>query len=203
VAREVRVERVRKLRRLIEALDGYRIGRYTDVGRVEEMIDELGLRLPHDWSRIRRDIEEILSLPRKAPIYKRLRRLETLSSSLSRANLAIIGLAILSYLAGHLYVFVALAVASLVVLNVVYFLKAYVNFKISEIYASSLDELEALGARIKETVEFLLRQLKRELRSMGYRVEEYRLKLWVPDYSGIQIVKKPSILSSRYVVRLV
>ncbi|RLE89041.1 MAG: hypothetical protein DRJ96_04745 [Thermoprotei archaeon] len=202
MAWEVRIERVRKLRRLIEALDGYRIGRYTDVGRVEELIDELGLRLPHDWSEVRRDIEEILSLPRRAPNYERLRKLEALSSRLSRANLAIIGVAILSYLAGHPYVFVALAVSSLVVLNVVYFLKAYVNFKISEVYASSLEELEALGARIKETVEFLLRQLRKELRSMGYRVEEFRLKLWVPDYSGIQVVKKPSILSSRYVVKL-
>ena len=198
----MRIERVRKLRRLIEALDGYRIGRYTDVGRVEELIDELGLRLPHDWSEVRRDIEEILSLPRRAPSYKRLKKLEALSLSLSRANLAIIGVAILSYLAGYPYVFVALAVSSLVVLNVVYFLKAYVNLKISEVYASSLEELEALGARIKETVEFLLRQLRKELRSMGYRVEEYRLKLWVPDYSGVQVVKKPSILSSRYVVRL-
>lgn len=196
------VERARKLRRLIEALDGYRVGRYTDVGGVEELVEELGLSLPYNWSEVRRDIEEILSIPRKAPGHRRLKRLEALSSSLSKANLAIIGAAVLSYLAGNPYAFVALAVSSLVVLNMAYFLKAYVSFKVSEAYSSRLDELEALGARIKETVEFLLRQLRRELRSMGYRLEEYRLKLWVPDYAGIQIVKKPSMLSSRYVVRL-
>ncbi|HDD34278.1 MAG TPA: hypothetical protein ENG30_03905 [Thermofilaceae archaeon] len=198
----LRVERVKKLRQLIEALDGYRVGRYTDLSRVERLVEELNLKLPHGWSAIRGDIEGILELPRRSPLYPRLSKAESIASILSKVNLALLALAVFSYMLAHTLLFMLLVISSLVMVNVVYFLRTYVNLKISAIYASNLDELEALGIRIRDSVDYLIRQLKRELRAMSFKLEDFRLKLWVPDYGGIRVVKKPSIFSSRYEVSL-
>lgn len=199
--------RARKIKEVIEALDGYRVGRYTSLDKVERLIHELGLKLPYNWDDVKKDVEAILALPRTAPEYKRVEKMDRRVSLLTKLNLVLLlGAAILYALrAWHSsYVMdvavLVLVVASLVIANIAYYIRAYITVKIGALYAERLPELEKLGYRIKAVVEYLLRQLRRELRIAGVDPRGYRLKLWLPDYSGVKVVKKPSRFSSKFEV---
>ncbi len=202
-------DRVKALVELIEALDGLRVGRYASADRLERVATELGLRLPYSWEELRGDIEGILALPAASPEYGKLERMDRLATLLLRANLSMLLAAIAAYLlrwfvGGPLLEAVALLalVGALVTVNLAYSLKVYVAVRVGAIYAERAGDLEKLGRRIKATVEYLLRQLRRELVSRGYDLSAFTLKLWMPDYSGVRVVKKPGRLSARYVVRL-
>jgi len=201
--------RVQKMRKLVEALDGYRVGRYTSLSKVERLVLELGVQLPYGWEEIRRDVEAIMALPSASPEYKRLERMEQRAALLTKLNMLLLASALLLYVFRIWHpsflldaVVLILVVASLVVANVVYYVRAYAAVRINALYAEKLPELEKLGRRLKAAVEHLLRQLRRELRAAGIDPRNYTLKLWLPDYSGVRIVKRPSRLSAKYEVRL-
>lgn len=203
------MDKVKVLKGLIEALDGFRIGRYTSLERVERAIVELNLKLPYDWEEIKEDIRAILSLPQTSPAYKRLEKLDRLATKLTRLNFVLLLLALATYLArfwlSSLLLDVtalALIVVALIIVNAAYSLRVYVSARVDAIYAEMLPELEKRGKRLKVVVNHLLRLLRRELVVRKYDLETFTLRLWVPDYSGIKIVKKPGRFSTRYVVRL-
>lgn len=205
----VMMDKVKVLKGLIEALDGFRIGRYTSLERVERAIVELNLKLPYDWEEIKEDIRAILSLPQTSPAYKRLEKLDRLATKLTRLNFVLLLLALATYLArfwlSSLLLDVtalALIVVALIIVNAAYSLRVYVSARVDAIYAEMLPELEKRGKRLKVVVNHLLRLLRRELVVRKYDLETFTLRLWVPDYSGIKIVKKPGRFSTRYVVRL-
>lgn len=202
-------DKVRALKGLIEALDGYRVGRYTNLEKVERAIVELNLKLPYDWEEVKKDIHDILSLPRTSPIFQKLERYDRLATRLTRLNLLLLLLALAAYLARfwiaqRLLDFAALTLilTALIIMNVAYYLRVYVSMKIDAIYVEKLPELEKKGERLRAVINYLIRLLRRELVARKYSLEAFTLKLWVPDYSGIKIIKKPGKLSSRYVVRL-
>ncbi|MEM0042599.1 MAG: hypothetical protein QXI84_03610 [Thermofilaceae archaeon] len=203
------MDKVKVLKGLIEALDGFRIGRYTSLERVERAIVELNLKLPYDWEEIKEDIRAILSLPQTSPAYKRLEKLDRLATKLTRLNFVLLLLALATYLArfwlSSLLLDVtalALIVVALIIVNAAYSLRVYVSARVDAIYAEMLPELEKRGKRLKAVVNHLLRLLRRELVVRKYDLETFTLRLWVPDYSGIKIVRKPGRFSTRYVVRL-
>lgn len=205
----VMMDKVKVLKGLIEALDGFRIGRYTSLERVERAIVELNLKLPYDWEEIKEDIRAILSLPQTSPAYKRLEKLDRLATKLTRLNFVLLLLALATYLArfwlSSLLLDVtalALIVVALIIVNAAYSLRVYVSARVDAIYAEMLPELEKRGKRLKVVVNHLLRLLRRELVVRKYDLETFTLRLWVPDYSGIKIVRKPGRFSTRYVVRL-
>lgn len=205
----VMMDKVKVLKGLIEALDGFRIGRYTSLERVERAIVELNLKLPYDWEEIKEDIRAILSLPQTSPAYKRLEKLDRLATKLTRLNFVLLLLALATYLArfwlSSLLLDVtalALIVVALIIVNAAYSLRVYVSARVDAIYAEMLPELEKRGKRLKAVVNHLLRLLRRELVVRKYDLETFTLRLWVPDYSGIKIVRKPGRFSTRYVVRL-
>lgn len=203
------MDKVKALKGLIEALDGYRVGRYTNLQRVERTIVELNLKLPYDWEEVKKDINDILALPRTSPMFERLERYDRLAARLTRLNLIFLLLALSAYLARYWIPYwllnvaaLTLILAALIIVNMAYYLRIYVSMKIDAIYVEKLPELEKKGERLKAVINFLIRLLRRELVARKYNLETFTLKLWVPDYSGIKIVKKPGRLSSRYVVRL-
>lgn len=203
------VERVRRLKELVEAFDGYRVGRYTSLAKVERILTELDLKLPYDWQDLVKDVKVILELPKTSEAYARIEKMERFASRLVKFNIIFLVGALLLYtlsfwLANPSFGIVAfaMAIASVFTVNVVYVIRAYVNMKIDSLYLEKLPELEKLGARLKVTVDYLLKQLKRELKIGKFRLESFKLKVWLPDYAGIIIVKKPDKWSSRYEVRL-
>ena len=203
------LEKAKKIERLIKALDGYRIGRYTSIERVERWVEELGIKLPYPWEELKKDVLAILNLPTVTEEYGKIKKMERLASKLGIANIPLTVSSIGVYIAGMSSGNATMVMASLILLAVsvviayaVYFSKAYVNVKVAELYSRNADKLEKMGYRIKVTVEYLIRQLRRELRAAGYRLSEYRLKLWLPDYSGVRVVRKPSWLSAKYEVTL-
>lgn len=203
------MDKVKVLKGLIEALDGFRIGRYTSLERVERAIVELNLKLPYDWEEIKEDIRAILSLPQTSPAYKRLEKLDRLATKFTRLNFVLLLLALAAYLARFWLssllldvMALALIVVALIIVNAAYSLRVYVSAKVDAIYAEMLPELEKRGERLKAVVNHLIRLLRRELVARKYDLETFTLRLWVPDYSGIKIVRKPGRFSTRYVVRL-
>ncbi|MEM1690345.1 MAG: hypothetical protein QXG48_01270 [Thermofilaceae archaeon] len=203
------MDKVKLLKGLIEALDGFRIGRYTSLERVERAIVELNLKLPYDWEEIKEDIRAILSLPQTSPAYKRLEKLDRLATKFTRLNFVLLLLALAAYLARFWLssllldvMALALIVVALIIVNAAYSLRVYVSAKVDAIYAEMLPELEKRGERLKAVVNHLIRLLRRELVARKYDLETFTLRLWVPDYSGIKIVRKPGRFSTRYVVRL-
>ncbi|MEM1891105.1 MAG: hypothetical protein QXI45_01755 [Thermofilaceae archaeon] len=205
----VMMDKVKLLKGLIEALDGFRIGRYTSLERVERAIVELNLKLPYDWEEIKEDIRAILSLPQTSPAYKRLEKLDRLATKFTRLNFVLLLLALAAYLARFWLssllldvMALALIVVALIIVNAAYSLRVYVSAKVDAIYAEMLPELEKRGERLKAVVNHLIRLLRRELVARKYDLETFTLRLWVPDYSGIKIVRKPGRFSTRYVVRL-
>ena len=203
------LEKARKIERLIRALDGYRIGRYTSIEKVERWVEELGIKLPYPWEELRKDVLAILNLPAVTEEYGKIKKMERLASKLGIANIPLTVSSIGVYIAGMssgnatmVMVSLILLAVSVVIAYAVYFSKAYVNVKVAELYSRNADKLEKMGYRIKVTIEYLIRRLRRELRVAGYKLSEYRLKLWLPDYSGIRVVRKPSWLSAKYEVAL-
>jgi len=203
------MDKVKVLKGLIEALDSFRIGRYTSLERVERAIVELNLKLPYDWEEIKEDIRAILSLPQTSPAYKRLEKLDRLATKFTRLNFVLLLLALAAYLARFWLssllldvMALALIVVALIIVNAAYSLRVYVSAKVDAIYAEMLPELEKRGERLKAVVNHLIRLLRRELVARKYDLETFTLRLWVPDYSGIKIVRKPGRFSTRYVVRL-
>lgn len=202
-------EKVRALKELVEALDGCRVGRCGSLSKVERLVAELGLKLPYDWQEIKRDAQAILALPATSPEYRRLKRLDRWATSLTRLNLVLLVSAIVAYLARFWFasalldiVALALILTALAIANAAYAMRVYVSIGVDRIYAERVAELEKLGRRLREVVDYLIRLLRRELRAGRYDLEAFTLRLWVPDYSGVKIVRKPGRLSSRYLVRL-
>jgi len=193
---------VKKIRDLIENLDRCRVGRCESVAKMDKLVEELGLSLPHEWESLKRDIAGIMQLPRRSRTYPRLARLEAFSTILARMNFGLIGAAFAAYFTGMYQLTIGLLISSIIMINIVYLVRTYVKMRVGRIYIENLDELEKLGYRIRDVVEYLIRILKRELRGLGYDPGSFRLKLYVPDYRGIEIKSKPSVFSSHYTVVL-
>lgn len=204
------VEKARRLKALVEILDGFRVGRVTDLSKVERLFRELNVRLPYPWDDLKSDIEAILRLPTTSASYRKISKMDKISRKLGFINIALLLSAVVIYVLAFTYgnvvmftiAFLIIA-TSLVLVYTAYYLRAYMSYKILSIYVEKADELEKLGVRIKACVEYLLRLLKRELKAAGYKLENYRLKLWLADYAGIRVVKEPTRFSSRYEVSLV
>lgn len=203
------LERARRLRELVEALDSYRVARVTDPRRVERLLTELEVRLPIGREELSKLLQSVIALPRNVSAYRRAERALRWAALIAKTNLAVLALALTLYVLSLLYEDAKLfmnsllmILASFILINFSFLLRAYASTKLEAAYAEKLPELERLGGRIKVVVEYLLRQLKRELKARGYSLESFRLKLWLSDYAGIVVVEKPSKLSSRYKVRL-
>ncbi len=204
------VEKAKKLRALVEMLDGFRVGRVTDPGKVERLLRELSIRLPYSWDDLRSDMEAIIKLPTTSEDYGRISKMDSISKKLSFINVVLLISAIAVYILALRYnsatmyaAALSVIATSLVLVYVAYYFRVYANYKMLAIYVEKADELEKLGVRIKACVEYLLRLLKRELKASGYRLERYSLKLWLADYAGIRVIKKPARFSPRYEVSLV
>lgn len=203
-------EKAKRLKALVEMLDGFRVGRVTDPGKVERLLRELGVRLPYSWDDLRSDMEAIIKLPTTSEDYGRISKMDRILKKLNLINIVLLTGAIAVYVlavrhnSATMYAAALFVIAtSLVLVYVAYYFRVYVNYKVLSIYVEKADELEKLGVRIKVCVEYLLRLLKRELKASGYRLERYGLKLWLADYAGIRVVKKPTRFSPRYEVSLV
>ncbi|MEM1509427.1 MAG: DUF2614 family zinc ribbon-containing protein [Thermofilaceae archaeon] len=204
------VEKARRLRSLIEVLDGFRVGRVTDLSKVERLFRELNVRLPYPWDELKSDMEAILKLPTTSENYRKISKMDKISRKLSFINIALLISSIVVYIFAFTYsnaviftIALFIIATSLVLVYTIYYFRTYVSYKILGIYIEKADELEKLGARIKACIEYLLRLLKRELKAAGYKLENYSLKLWLADYAGIRVVKEPSRFSPRYEVSLV
>ena len=203
-AQEEVKRRVKLFAFLIKALDGFRVGFYTDISRIREALVELGLpNKPVDWNEVLAAIEDIAKIPSRDPSYERLIRLERAATWLFGVSLIVlVSSLVLMFGLSNIYLSFIATMIAFALTNVGYFLKIYVSYRTSQIYSRNYSLLEKRGAVLKRAIELLLSRLRGELRKLGISPSEYRINLYNSDYRGIYVIKKPSFIRSRYVVSL-
>jgi len=198
-------ERVKALVRLIEALDACRVGRLGEFSRFERGVRSLRLSgLPFKVKDLRRAVEAIAEIPRRHPGYSTVRRLSRLSSALSMGGVAVsmASLLLIAVLRVDSFVYYATLLALIATFYASYLARWYSDEKVLSIYEERMDELLAKGEPLKRTVEFLMDEIRREARRSKLDLSEVKISLYLPDYRGVEVVKKPGRLRARYVVRL-
>lgn len=198
-------DRIRKILFLIRSLDRIRAGLYSDLSKVEEVIEELGLSdHPVKWDDVLSEAKEIAKIPRKDPSFKNIDLMVRISSSMTFLGIIeVIISTVLMFTGMAPALSFSLLLSAFMVTNISYVLRTYASSKIKRIYLERKEEVERHGEVLKRAVDSLLIRLRSELKKIRRLPSEVRIKLMFADYSNIKVVKKPSRFRRSYVVTLV
>ena len=185
---------------VIEALDGYRVGRNTSIERVEEKIRrwrDVEKSLPK-WHSIRRDIDALLNLPLRDPYARKLSNIFLLIRSL----LGILGVTFsfgLVSVALFPHISTPLIYTCMVALLFMAIARWYVLNKILDYYEREISCQLGKVRRLRTAVDSLIRKFKEDMKKGNIPAKKYRLHLFNTDYASIKILKKPGWIRDYYV----
>ena len=197
-------ERIRKILFLIRALDGLRAGFHSNLEKIKNVIEDLGLSNDRiNWDAVINEAKEILRMPRKDPSFKYIEFVLRVAGSMSIISLIEIILSFILMLVGSSpSLYFSLVFSAFILINISYFLRAYASSKVRRIYSEMHDELEKRGETLRRAVDRLFLKLKSELKKVRRSPEEVRIKLRFCDYSNIEVLKSPSLLRKEYIITL-
>lgn len=197
-------DRIRKILFLIQSLDKVRAGLYSDLSKVEDVIEELGFGdHPIKWDDVLNEAKEIARIPRKDPSFKNIDLALRISGSMTLVGiLEVITATVLLFTGLSPVLSFSLILSAFIITNISYVVKAYAGSRIRRIYLERREELEKHGEVLRKAVNNLLVKLRSELKKIRRPPEEVRIKLLFADYSNIRVIKKPSGLRKSYIITL-
>ena len=194
--------RIRKLVSFIEAIDSFRIGYVTNIDQlaIEYRRLELSGRT-RKWKEIRRDLEEVAVKGLKVPEIRKLMNRDKKLDKYYKYSLIFLAISMVPFLMGigGRLTFLIMLMA-LTAVNAVLIYRLYLHDKVVYLYYSNRHLFKDASARLREDVNRLLLELKREARRAQIPLESIRLKLYNTDYEGIRVVKEPSRVRKYFLV---
>ncbi|RLE63286.1 MAG: hypothetical protein DRJ38_07925 [Thermoprotei archaeon] len=190
---------------LIEALDGYRVGRTVNPKTVMEKIGEvehvLEPRAKHAKKVIRKTLDYVANLPARDPSAKRWATVYLLVRLSLRITFVLflfsLFLTTMNPELGFylLYVATALLYISMIV-------RWYSLNKVLDFYALNHHLMEGASRRLKNYVQQLIDYMKSSIVREGLKKSKYKLHLFNTDYESIVVLKKPGILREYYLCEI-
>ncbi len=193
---------------LIEAIDGYRIGRNVDPKRIRAMLDERwdlvkgALGGSGGRKKLERVLEFMVNLPARDPSATRWSKVFLVVRLTLRVTIMLFVVALGLSVWGHPMAQATL-IAATVLLYFVLVARWYSLVKLEEFYTSKAREQPSKDRTLKAAVESLVRLLAGELEREGTPPKRYRLHLFKDDYEGVRILKGPGILRETYLAEVV
>ena len=202
------MEDVKKLSRLawlIEALDGYRVGRALDPRMVEERLREfmdLFDNPSHVVKVVRVSMDRIVNLPARDPGARRWATVYMTTRLMLRVTVALFLLsALLAYRAPPTGL--ALLYASSALLYVALVLRWYSLNRVLDFYESNRSRFSGASRRLGEVAQDLIDHLREAVRRGAVRPSKVRLHLFNTDYRGIRVLRRPGVLRECYLCEVV
>ncbi|MGB9730006.1 MAG: hypothetical protein ACP5GU_09500 [Thermoprotei archaeon] len=190
---------------VIEAFDGYRVGRNANPKRVDAKIrqwHEIEGSLPRKWLSLQRDIDTLINLTLRDPDAKKFANIYVLI----KFGLRIVYLLLLSSFlillrwpdSGMLLIY-----ASLGMLYFLLILRWYTLDKMFMYYEKVISNQRGKVEQLKLAVNSLIKNLIEHLKREKISPKKYRLHLFNTDYDGIKVLKKPGWLRDYYLCEVV
>lgn len=193
--------RIKKLVTIIESLDGFRSGYFTDIDRLMIMYKELGLggRI-RKWKDIRRDLERLVLSSIRTKEARKYLNYEKLVSKVYKIILILMTISLLSPLLGIPILTITLVIALSTIFPIILFTRLYIREKIRLIYISNQSRLKDEINRIREDISLLIQEVARLSRKVKLDPRSISMNLINIDYEGIEVVKRPGRFSRYYTV---
>ncbi|RLE78267.1 MAG: hypothetical protein DRJ44_00130 [Thermoprotei archaeon] len=197
-------KRINTIIELIEGLDSFRAGTpRKSLSKLEELYNSLKLRKnPYKWKILARDLKDIIDIPKHHPSYRKLVNIHRIASILSYTSMGALIPGLYFVLKKEVVPFFYTFATIFTMTNISFVLRIYEARILSRIYEEKGDVLEEKGEKLKETINYLLIMLRRELRKIHRHEKGVKLNLYRVDYDNIQVVKEPSFIRSTYLVRV-
>ncbi len=191
---------------LIEAADGYRVGRNTDLRRIRDVMDRRAKELTDVFAgglrkKFEKTADYVINLPAIDPVAKKWSAVFLVVRFLLR-------IALLGFMVSLIVVTLGkdwapwLLYTSTGILYVVFFLRWYSLVKLEEFYIQEFAKRPGRDKILRETVNRLIRKLAQVIKEHDLKPKKHRLHLFKTDYEGIRVIKKPNILRDTYVVEV-
>jgi len=192
---------------LIEAADGYRVGRNIDLRRIREIMDRRVKELTDVFAgglrkKFEKTADYVINLPTIDPVARKWSGVFLVVRFLLR-------IALLGFMVGLIVVTLGRAWAPLLlyastgILYVVFFLRWYSLVKLEEFYLQEFAKRPGRDKILRETANRLIKKLARVIEEHDLNPKKHRLHLFKTDYEGVRVLKKPNILRDTYVVEVI
>jgi hypothetical protein len=155
------------------------------------------------WKVIRRDLDEIATLPESAPKVAFLLNVATGLQFAGIVCFAVLMLAATLALSSRstpffqdIYVYVGTGI--IVTGYVIIFARNAIRQRVRRFYDDSSSRLAGRSKQLREFNQGLIERLQHRLRALNQSPKEYRLYLYNNDYKGIDILKRPNFIREHY-----
>ncbi|GEM_PF-1477862 len=193
--------RIKKIISVIEALDSFRSGYFTDIDRLILTYRELELGgRARKWKEVRRDLERLVLGSTKIRETRKYLKYEKIMDKIYKVVLALLIISMLSSLLGIPTLTMALILPLFIIFPVVLFIRLFIREKIRIIYIKNSERFRDEINRIKKDIDILIQEVMRISKRAGLDSRTISMNLINADYSNIKVVKKPGRFSRYYTV---
>ena len=193
--------RIKKIISVIEALDSFRSGYFTDIDRLILTYKELELGgRARKWKEVRRDLERLVLGSTKIRETRKYLKYEKIMGKIYKVVLALLIISMLSSLLGIPTLTMALILPLFIIFPVVLFIRLFIREKIRIIYIKNSERFRDEINRIKKDIDILIQEVMRISKRAGLDSRTISMNLINADYSNIKVVKKPGRFSRYYTV---
>lgn len=190
---------------VIEALDGYRVGRNANPKNVDTKIrqwHEIEESLPRKWLSLQRDIDTLINLTLRDPDAKKFANIYVLI----KFGLRIVYLLLLSSFlvlmrwpdTGIMLIYISLGALYFLLI-----LRWYTLDRMFTYYEKVISGQPGKTEQLRLAVNSLIKKLTEYLRREKISPKKYRLHLFNTDYDGIKVLKKPGWLRDHYLCEII
>ncbi len=192
---------------LIEAADGYRVGRNIDLRKLREVMDRRASDLSDVFKgglrkKFEKTADYVINLPAINSEAKKW-------SAVFLVVRLLLRIALLGFMVGLLISISGkewsswLFYSSTAILYVVFVLRWYSLLKLEDFYREEFKKRPGRDKILRETANRLIAKLREVIVKHGLEPKKHKLHLFKTDYEGIRILKKPNILRDTYVAEVV
>jgi|GEM_PF-3970079 len=178
--------------KLIEGLDGFRVGRLSSISRLKAYYEACRpLSLKRKWREVEGDLKEIIGLALKEPSLRKALRYNKSAESLYTFSVITTSIALIAFLmVKDPLVTFPIFLTLIVISNLALAMKVYAYRKITAFYAERRDSYKEIADRLRTDVNQLILELKFRLRRAKADPRKYKLKLRNVDYDNIEVLRK-------------
>lgn len=194
---------LKQIATIISTIDSFRVGRGTKISKIEHMVHNAKIQdMPRKWKVIKRDLEEIATLPQSAPKVAFLLNLGTglqFAGIVCFAALMLTATVALSSNAPFLQdIYFYVGTGIIVTGYVIIFARNAIRQRIRRFYEDSTSKLEGKSMHLREFNQALIEKLRSQIREGNDKPKDYRLYLYNNDYQNLVLLKKPNFIREHY-----
>jgi len=192
---------------IIEAIDGYRVGRNMDPRRFSQKLDELDQLVRRAIGRVGRQrlekvVDFVVNLPARDPSAARWSSIFMVVRFLLRVTMVLFMLSLGLWVYGVPWAPHVTAAATALV-YVVFVVRWYSLVKLEEFYERAMRDQPGKEKVLKRSANSFIRLLAAKIEEYGSKPSKHKLHLFKVDYDGIRVLKRPSLIRETYLAEVV